>query len=103
MKRGLPLLDDVPFSPTVLRHLHSRKEYGTVVSVGLLSIIPVLMIEVYQKFTANKEHVCIYYPSCSEYSRLAYIRYGVIAASFLTLERLSKCNGFEEWPKKNKP
>ena len=103
MKRELPSLDDVPFSPTNLNHIRSKREYGTVVRVRLLSILPVLMIELYQKITVNKEHVCNFYPSCSEYGRLAYIRYGLIAASFLTLERLCNCNGFSDWPKRNKP
>lgn len=103
MKRDLPELKGIPLSPTNIQHLHTNRKYGTTVHVRLMCILPVLFIELYQKWTANKEHVCKHYPSCSEYGRLAYIRYGFVSASFLTLERLGNCNSFSDWPRKNKP
>lgn len=103
MKRDLPILEGISQSPTNLRHIHTNKMYGTTVRVRPMCIFPVLFIELYQKWTANKEHVCNYYPSCSEYGRLAYIRYGFVSASLLTLERLRNCNSFSDWPQRNKP
>lgn len=103
VRRKLPLLEDVPFSPTSFARDHSSKEYGTIVKVRIMCIIPVLLIELYQKLTVNRNHVCNYCPSCSEYARLAYIRYGVIVASLMTWERLRNCNEYSAWPYRNKP
>lgn len=103
MRRELPALEGVPLAPTNLNNIRTKREYGTVVRVRLTCILPVLLIEVYQKFTVDKPHVCNHYPSCSEYGRLAYIRYGFVAASFLTWERLNNCNAFSSWPRRNKP
>ena len=103
MRREIPALRDVPLSPTQVKHLRAHAEYGETVRVRLLCMIPVIMIEWYQRKTVDREHVCVFEPSCSEYSRLAYLRYGFIMASFLTIERLKVCNNFTEWPHYNKP
>lgn len=96
--REIPKLDDVSPSPTSLCHIKPRAEYGHTVRVRLLCIIPTLLIEYYQKKTVNRDHVCVFYPSCSEYARIAYLRYGFFAASFLMFERLRMCHNFTEWP-----
>jgi putative membrane protein insertion efficiency factor len=36
--------------------------------------------------------VCRYYPSCSQYSSLAYREFGVIRGTLLTAWRLLRCN-----------
>ena len=103
MRRYLPELEGVPQPPTRLAHLRTGREYGKEYRVRPLSIVPVLLIELYQRVTVDKEHVCNFRPSCSEYSRLAYIRYGAFAATALTLERIKKCHIFTDWPEENKP
>lgn len=103
MMREIPPLDGISLSPTKIKNLKPKHEYGEFVPVGLFCILPVLLIELYQKITVNKPHVCNFVPSCSEYSRIAYLRYGFITASRLTLERLRNCNYFTEWPHYNKP
>ena len=103
MRRQLPPLSDIADSPTGLRHIRSDRTYGETYRVRILSVIPILLIELYQRVTVNKEHVCNFRPSCSEYSRLAYIRYGFFAATALTLERIKKCTIFTDWPKENRP
>ena len=35
---------------------------------------------------------CRFYPSCSEYSRQAFQKYGMIKGARLTLWRLARCN-----------
>lgn len=102
MMREIPALSEIPPSPSQLNHIIPKNEYGTVVNVRLTCILPVLLIEYYQRKTVEREHVCVFSPSCSEYSRLAYLRYGFFAASFLTLERLKMCYLFTKWPEKNK-
>lgn len=97
------MLEGVPLAPSRLNHIHTKREYGTTVRVRPLCVFPVLFIELYQKLTVNREHVCNHYPSCSEYSRLAFLRYSAPAAFFLTLERLCNCSTFSDWPRENKP
>ena len=35
---------------------------------------------------------CRFYPSCSEYSRQAYLKYGLIKGTYRSLWRLTRCN-----------
>ena len=39
---------------------------------------------------------CKYYPTCSEYSILAYEKYGFIKGTFFTIKRFFKCNPFSK-------
>ena len=39
---------------------------------------------------------CKYYPTCSEYSRQAIIKYGAVKGVFLSLKRILKCNPFSK-------
>ena len=60
----------------------------------------VKLIEVYQKkispifksFGVN----CKHYPSCSEYMKLAIIKYGCIKGIFKGIKRILKCNPFSK-------
>lgn len=104
MKRFIRDFDGIPYSDSRCRPVVPKSDYGTTVSVPVLSIIPVLLIEYYQRKTVNRPHQCNFRPSCSEYSRLAYIRYGLIAGTRMTKERIRHCNDFySDWPRFNKP
>ena len=37
---------------------------------------------------------CKYYPTCSEYSKQAIEKYGLIKGIFLSIKRILKCNPF---------
>jgi len=39
---------------------------------------------------------CRYYPSCSEYTRIALIRHGLIKGILLGLYRVVRCNPYSE-------
>ena len=39
---------------------------------------------------------CKYYPSCSEYTKLAIEKYGCIKGTFLGIKRIIKCNSFSK-------
>ena len=63
------------------------------------------MIRVYQKlfsfdhsFWAHPENfrVCVFYPSCSEYTYQAIERFGVIKGSLLGMYRIVRCNPFSK-------
>ncbi len=64
-----------------------------------------LLIRIYQKlfsfdhaFWARPEvyRVCIFYPSCSEYTYQAVDRFGVIKGLFLGAKRILRCNPFNK-------
>ena len=53
------------------------------------------LIEFYQKkISPDLGHRCKYYPTCSEYTRQAIDKYGIIKGSFLGIKRILKCNPF---------
>lgn len=39
---------------------------------------------------------CIYYPSCSEYTKIAIVKYGFFKGSMLGLSRIRRCTPFHE-------
>ena len=102
--REIPLLDGIPPSPTNIKHLKPKNSYGSVVRVGFPSNIAVLFLELYQRVTVNKEHVCNHRPSCSEYARISFLVYGFVPAIFLSFEHLKECSDpNSNWPKEIKP
>jgi uncharacterized protein len=67
--------------------------------------LALLLIRVYQKtlsadhsFWANPEkfRICIFYPSCSQYTYEAIEKYGIIIGSVLGAYRILRCNGFSK-------
>ena len=39
-----------------------------------------------------KYRICMFYPSCSEYSRQSYLKYGFFKGTFLSVKRVIKCS-----------
>lgn len=39
---------------------------------------------------------CKYYPTCSEYAKLAIEKYGCIKGTYLSVKRIIKCNPFSK-------
>ena len=61
----------------------------------IASRIAMRLIRFYQRFISPlKRPSCRFYPSCSEYSRLALQRYGFFRGLALSLLRLGKCHPF---------
>ena len=60
----------------------------------------VKIIEWYQKHISlwleSKNIRCKFYPTCSEYTKQAIIKYGVIKGGFLGIVRILKCNPFSK-------
>lgn len=57
--------------------------------------LAVKMIELYQRvISPHLKPSCKFYPTCSEYTRQAIDKYGIIKGSFLGIKRILKCNPF---------
>lgn len=55
----------------------------------------ILMINFYQKHISKHfGKKCIFYPSCSEYTKQAIDKYGIIKGSFKGLKRVLRCHPF---------
>jgi len=73
--------------------------------INLPKNIIVMLINVYQ-FLLSPDHswlrarfpygYCRHYPSCSQYSKEAVIKFGLIKGLYLSLKRLSKCHPWAE-------
>ena len=68
---------------------------------SIIKKIILLLIRVYQKlfsfdhsFWARPDiiRVCVFYPSCSEYTYLAIEKFGIIKGSILGIWRIIRCN-----------
>ncbi len=60
-----------------------------------LSVLPVVMaIRAYQWLLSRRlPRVCVYEPSCSEYTRLALLRHGLLEGLRLGRARIQRCDG----------
>ena len=60
----------------------------------------IYLIELYQKyiskFLESKNIRCKFYPTCSEYTKQAIEKYGVIRGCMLGSVRILKCNPFSK-------
>lgn len=52
----------------------------------------IFLINVYQKISIRTPRRCIYYPTCSEYSKEAIKKYGAFKGVFLSIKRIIRCN-----------
>ena len=62
--------------------------------------ILIFLIEKYQKhisfFLKPEGRKCKFYPTCSEYTKQAIIRYGAWKGTFLGIKRIVRCNPFSK-------
>jgi len=56
--------------------------------------ISILIITIYQKTTWFLPRVCRFYPSCSEYTKQAIIKYGFLRGCKLGFLRITRCHPF---------
>ena len=55
------------------------------------------MINFYQKNISSRTiKKCKYYPTCSEYTKQAILKYGSIKGTLLGIKRIIKCNPFSK-------
>lgn len=59
--------------------------------------ILLFLIKIYQKgISPYFGRRCRFYPTCSEYSRQAIIKYGAVKGSYLAIKRILKCHPFHK-------
>ncbi len=62
--------------------------------------ICIFLIEFYQKniskWFENRNIRCKYYPTCSEYTKQAIEKYGILKGIILGIVRIFKCNPFSK-------
>lgn len=51
-------------------------------------------INLYQKFSALTPPTCRFYPTCSQYTKDAIIKYGILKGCMLGIKRILKCHPF---------
>ncbi|MCQ2738962.1 MAG: membrane protein insertion efficiency factor YidD [bacterium] len=54
--------------------------------------IALLMIGIYQKISSLFPPRCRFYPTCSEYTKQAIIKYGFFKGSWLGVKRIVRCH-----------
>ena len=54
------------------------------------------LISIYQNISRHTPPVCRFYPTCSEYTRQAIEKYGVLKGGWLGLKRICKCHPWHE-------
>lgn len=55
------------------------------------------IISFYRKFISPlKKPCCKYYPTCSQYARLAVLKYGALKGGLMAVWRILRCNPFSK-------
>ena len=63
----------------------------------MLKKILLFVIKIYQKgISPYLGRRCRFYPTCSEYSKQAIIKYGAVKGSYLAIKRILKCHPFHK-------
>ncbi|MBR2997768.1 MAG: membrane protein insertion efficiency factor YidD [Bacilli bacterium] len=56
-----------------------------------MSRVMIFLINIYQKLPISSHKNCKFIPTCSNYSKEAYEKYGFFYGSYLSFKRLFKC------------
>ncbi|MDD3594214.1 MAG: membrane protein insertion efficiency factor YidD [Candidatus Gastranaerophilales bacterium] len=52
------------------------------------------LIEIYQKISRFTPKNCRFYPTCSQYTKEAIVKYGIFKGGWLGIKRICKCHPF---------
>ena len=68
--------------------LHS----GQISRNKILKKVVLFFIKIYQKISSLTPPRCRFYPTCSEYTKQAIIKYGLLKGGLLGIKRICKCH-----------
>ena len=54
------------------------------------------LIKLYQKISSLFPAKCRFYPTCSEYTKQAILKYGIFKGGLLGIKRIAKCHPLNE-------
>ena len=58
--------------------------------------IAIFLIKIYQSLPLSSHSNCKFTPTCSEYTKQAIIKYGVLRGSLKGIKRILRCNPFSK-------
>ena len=62
----------------------------------MLKKIVICLIRIYQKISSYTPPRCRFYPTCSEYTKQAIERFGLLKGGLLGVKRICKCHPLNE-------
>ena len=62
----------------------------------MLKKIILFLIKIYQKISSLTPPRCRFYPTCSEYTKQAIIKHGLLKGGILGVKRIVKCHPLNE-------
>lgn len=48
------------------------------------------------KILSLKKNICVFYPTCSDYTIIAIKKYGVLTGILMSIKRISRCHPWQE-------
>mgnify|MGYP004561553831 FL=1 len=63
---------------------------------GMIKQIVLFLIKIYQKISTLTPPRCRFYPTCSEYTKQAIIKFGLLKGGILGIKRICRCHPFNE-------
>ena len=63
---------------------------------NILKKVVLFLIFIYQKISSLTPPRCRFYPTCSEYTKQAIIKYGLLKGMWLGIKRICKCHPLNE-------
>lgn len=68
-----------------------------------MSKVIIWLINQYQKYVSPdtglfraKRPVCVFYPTCSQYAKDAFIKYNLLKATMLSIKRILRCHPWQK-------
>lgn len=62
----------------------------------MLKNFALFLIGIYQKISKYTPASCRFYPTCSEYTRQAIVKYGIFKGGWLGLKRICRCHPWND-------
>lgn len=61
-----------------------------------MSKVIVFLINIYQKIPTKAHSSCPFIPTCSQYSKEAFVKYGFLKGLYLSIFRILRCHPWQK-------